>query len=121
MHLGGRVALAVGHQHVFVVALVHRQRLAHAREQVDDGRAAELEVVGVDVAQRARGAVELEGDLAAAPAAQTRSQVMQVEEMELAREREVLLQEAIGRLRVGGLRQNFFFLGEADLAPGVGR
>ena len=121
MHFGGRVALAVGHQHVFVVALVHHQRLAHAREQVDDGRAAELEVLGVQVPQRARGPVELEHQVAALPAAQARAQVMQVEEMELARKREVLLQQAVGGLCVGGLRQHLFAFGEADLAPCVGR
>nr|GEU28409.1 hypothetical protein [Tanacetum cinerariifolium] len=121
MHLGGGIALAVGYQQVFVVALVVRDRFAGDGKQVERRHAVQANVLGAQQRQDVGAMGERQPDAEAGPGAQLAAQAAQVEELEFAGKGKVFLQQAICRMSMGRVGQHRLAFAEAGLLQATGR
>ncbi|MNN40890.1 hypothetical protein D3C81_1549810 [compost metagenome] len=101
----------IGHQGVVGLGMREADRHAGLGKQVDDGRAARQQVVAADAGQQPRFVAvaahalerQVQGELAALFRQQGRQQRPgDIDEMEFFRKREILGQQAQGRVRTGG-------------------
>src|SRR5437588_482034 len=115
MNLGSALAADVGHQAIFVFAVVQADGLGGLRKQVNDGSTAQHESIFIDPQATLGRAVHQEEDVEFLNALVPR-QIDQIKEEKFLGQRKVFLHQPVTRMRVRRIRDDIFIQAKAHRA-----